>query len=180
MSLLVLVDRSRVHLPVLRFCNALKKGGLMIIGNVMQGNIPSCLEKRQDLIKAWEDDVATLSLKGFVEVVPAETVRGGAQQLMMLSGIGGMKPNTVILGFPESRFGALDPSNRKDTSLLSNERNSSGSAPANSAEGSESSDNSNGRMESDFLGIVKDCRLFNMNVLIHRNVSMENVVVINC
>jgi len=51
------------------------------------------------LNRLYQDYIDQLNLKGFAEVICAPSVRHGMQALMLSAGIGGMKPNTVVLGF---------------------------------------------------------------------------------
>jgi potassium/chloride transporter 4/5/6 len=53
---------------------------------------------RQSIRQAIEAE----NVKGFPEVVVAESVADGISHLIQTSGLGGMKPNTVILGWPNS------------------------------------------------------------------------------
>lgn len=49
----------------------------------------------------WLEYIDTFNIKAFAEVGVGSSGRTAAQNLTMVSGLGGMKPNTVILPFPE-------------------------------------------------------------------------------
>jgi solute carrier family 12 (potassium/chloride transporters), member 9 len=52
---------------------------------------------------AFEDYFKLTKVKAFVDIAIAGTVRVGVQNLVTNSGLGGMRPNTVILGMYESQ-----------------------------------------------------------------------------
>ena len=49
-----------------------------------------------------------IAISAFVELTVASTLREGIQQLIRISGIGAMKPNTVCLGFLDSVYHSDD------------------------------------------------------------------------
>eukprot|EP01006_Ploeotia_vitrea_P034319 TRINITY_DN65737_c6_g1_i1.p1 TRINITY_DN65737_c6_g1~~TRINITY_DN65737_c6_g1_i1.p1 ORF type:complete len:905 (-),score=474.01 TRINITY_DN65737_c6_g1_i1:93-2807(-) len=101
-SYLVLTGEPRKRLHLIRFAQTLKKGwGAMIFGNVTLGdyrqNIVDYRERwRQGY---WEDK--SLDIYGFLDSVIAPTVRAGSQALIQLSGLGALRPNTLLLGYKE-------------------------------------------------------------------------------
>uniref|UniRef100_A0A0N5ALN1 Solute carrier family 12 member 9 n=1 Tax=Syphacia muris TaxID=451379 RepID=A0A0N5ALN1_9BILA len=94
-QILLLVSRPASSTPLMDFVNDLKKSGLYVIGHVKRDSVVD------NVTPYWLSLVDYLKLKAFVELTIAKTIRDGAQQLIRLSGLGAMKPNTVILGFHE-------------------------------------------------------------------------------
>jgi len=97
---LLLVSNPRSSYPLIDFVNDIKKGGLYILGHVQEDeyNAQSAVKQRRDLT-TWLNFVDCTEIKAFVELTVTRTIRAGAQNLLMASGLGGMKPNTLILGF---------------------------------------------------------------------------------
>ncbi|VDK82447.1 unnamed protein product [Onchocerca ochengi] len=103
-QILLLVSRPASVCPLMDFINDLKKSGLYVIGHVRKGNIDDSsenLDPLHEVFPYWLSLVDYLKLKAFVELTISKSVREGIQQLMRLSGLGAMKPNTVVLGFHE-------------------------------------------------------------------------------
>nr|XP_029511293.1 solute carrier family 12 member 9-like [Oncorhynchus nerka] len=48
---------------------------------------------------SWLSLVDHLNIKAFVNLTLADSVRHGVQHLLFISGLGGMRPNTLVLGF---------------------------------------------------------------------------------
>ncbi|XP_020731650.1 solute carrier family 12 member 9 [Odocoileus virginianus] len=99
-QLLLLVGNPRGTLPLLRLANQLKKGGLYVLGHVTLGDLDSLpSDPVQPQYGAWLSLVDRAQVKAFVDLTLSPSVRQGAQHLLRISGLGGMKPNTLVLGF---------------------------------------------------------------------------------
>uniref|UniRef100_A0A2K5V8Y8 Solute carrier family 12 member 9 n=1 Tax=Macaca fascicularis TaxID=9541 RepID=A0A2K5V8Y8_MACFA len=99
-QLLLLVGNPRGALPLLRLANQLKKGGLYVLGHVTLGDLDSLpSDPVQPQYGAWLSLVDRAQVKAFVDLTLSPSVRQGAQHLLRISGLGGMKPNTLVLGF---------------------------------------------------------------------------------
>ncbi|XP_054278489.1 solute carrier family 12 member 4 isoform X2 [Macrosteles quadrilineatus] len=79
----------------------LKAGkGLTVCVSVIPGEYTRCsgeaLAAKQSLRKTMEEE----KVKGFVDVLVSQDIAEGVSHLVQTTGLGGMKPNTVVLGWP--------------------------------------------------------------------------------
>ncbi|XP_070775364.1 solute carrier family 12 member 9-like isoform X2 [Enoplosus armatus] len=99
-QVLLMVANPRSCTGLMTFINDLKKSGLYVLGHVKLGlldGLPSDpLQSRYD---SWLSLVDHLNIKAFVNLTLANSVRHGAQNLLFVTGFGGMRPNTLVLGF---------------------------------------------------------------------------------
>ncbi|XP_037076364.1 solute carrier family 12 member 9-like [Pollicipes pollicipes] len=99
-QMLLLVANPRSACPLIQFVNDMKKSGLFLVAHVKVGTLddrPGDPCAGETLL--WMKLVDHLKVKAFTELTLAPTIREGMQHLVRISGMGGMKPNTVILGF---------------------------------------------------------------------------------
>ncbi|CAD5215275.1 unnamed protein product [Bursaphelenchus xylophilus] len=104
-QILLLVSRPASCCPLIDFVNDLKKSGLYVIGHVQQqnDNTDALVDPIQPVLPYWLSLVDYLKVKAFVELTLTDNIRTGIQQLIRLSGLGAMKPNTVVVGFHEKQ-----------------------------------------------------------------------------
>lgn len=99
-QVLLLLNSPRSACPLIDFINDLKKGGLYVLGHVVVAHSESSgPDPSIQMLPSWLNLVDHLKVKAFVEITVAPKVRDGIQHLMRISGMGAMKPNTVVLGF---------------------------------------------------------------------------------
>ncbi|XP_070685340.1 solute carrier family 12 member 9 [Pempheris klunzingeri] len=99
-QVLLMVSNPRSSVGLITFINDIKKSGLYVLGHVQLGDLntlPS--DPLQTQYDSWLSLVDHLNIKAFVNLTLADSVRHGIQHLLFISGLGGMRPNTLVLGF---------------------------------------------------------------------------------
>ncbi|XP_077972044.1 solute carrier family 12 member 9-like isoform X3 [Styela clava] len=99
-QILLMVKNPRTCCQMIDFINSIKKSGLYVLGHVSPGRLA---DMPRDILQAqyhhWTNLVEELGVKAFIELTLSTSVREGTEHLLRLSGLGGMKPNTLVLGF---------------------------------------------------------------------------------
>ncbi|EDQ92939.1 uncharacterized protein MONBRDRAFT_17154, partial [Monosiga brevicollis MX1] len=98
-NLLILVDNCDTGL--LAFCNSVKKGGLMVLAQVIVGSFDVYHRVADTLRLYWGEFVRDAKLKAFVHTTCAEDARAAYRVLISASGLGGLSINTVVMPFYE-------------------------------------------------------------------------------
>ncbi|KAJ1580181.1 hypothetical protein NDA11_000201 [Ustilago hordei] len=99
-QILLLANNPRSEWNLIIFCNSLKKGALYVLGHVLKGEFTECLAELRKQQVAWLKLVDLTGIKSFVDVVIAKDEREGARNLILSCGLGGMRPNIVVMGYP--------------------------------------------------------------------------------
>ncbi|XP_043975455.1 solute carrier family 12 member 9 isoform X3 [Gambusia affinis] len=99
-QILLMVSNPRSSVGLITLINDLKKSGLYVLGHVQLGDLSTLpSDPLQAQYDSWLALVDHLNIKAFVNLTLADSVRHGVQHLLFISGLGGMRPNTLVLGF---------------------------------------------------------------------------------
>jgi potassium/chloride transporter 9 len=106
-QILLLVNDPRRQYKLIQFCNSLKKGGLFVLGHVIvTQNFGEAVAEARRQQQSWTRYIDFSRIKAFVSVTISPAVEWGARNLVLGAGLGGMRPNIVMMGFynlPELR-----------------------------------------------------------------------------
>jgi potassium/chloride transporter 4/5/6 len=86
---------------LMSFASQLKTGkGLIMPVTVLQGEYVDLVSTAKTVKQNMKEAMSMERLKGFSEVVVSDTTLAGLTGLLQTAGVGGLKPNTVIMGWP--------------------------------------------------------------------------------
>ncbi|XP_062381036.1 solute carrier family 12 member 9-like [Sardina pilchardus] len=99
-QVLLMVANPRSSTGLITFINDVKKSGLYVLGHVQLGELEMLpADPLQSCYDSWFSLVDYLNIKAFISLTLADSVRHGIQHLLFISGLGGMRPNILVLGF---------------------------------------------------------------------------------
>ncbi|KAI2621663.1 amino acid permease-domain-containing protein [Hypoxylon sp. NC1633] len=100
-QIILLVNDPRRHTRLIQFCNSLKKGSLYILGHVIvTDDFNSGIHEAKLQRSAWANYISESSrIKAFIQLTMSPSIVWGVRNLILSSGLGGMRPNIAILGF---------------------------------------------------------------------------------
>jgi len=80
----------------------MKRGkGLAFVGGCIEGDYAENADKAREASKELRDLLSEKGIDGFPEVIVSNTVRDGQLFMLQGKGFGPLRPNTVMLGFPD-------------------------------------------------------------------------------
>ncbi|MDG1873586.1 MAG: amino acid permease, partial [Mariniblastus sp.] len=77
--------------------------GVLTLGYVIQGDVENRLERLLSQERLLENFIQAQELEAFPAVVVAPTIPAGMESLVQTHGLGALRPNTVLIGWPASQ-----------------------------------------------------------------------------
>ncbi|KAJ5170495.1 uncharacterized protein N7500_003278 [Penicillium coprophilum] len=80
------------------FCNSLKKGSLFVLAHVLvTDDFPAAVPEARRQQTAWTKFVEYSKIKAFVNIAISPAAEWGMRNIVLNSGLGGMRPNIVVI-----------------------------------------------------------------------------------
>ncbi|KAI9671577.1 MAG: hypothetical protein M1817_003629 [Caeruleum heppii] len=99
-QILLLVNDPRRQYKLIQFCNSMKKGGLYILAHVIVSqDFGAAVPEARRQQAAWTKYIDFSKVKAFVNIAISPVVEWGTRDIVLSSGLGGMRPNIAVMGF---------------------------------------------------------------------------------
>ena len=99
-QILLFVNDPRRSYKLIQFCNSLKKGALFVLGHVIvTTNFGASVPEARKQQAAWKQYIDFTKIKAFINVAISPSIEWGARNVVLSAGLGGMRPNIVVMGF---------------------------------------------------------------------------------
>ena len=100
-QIILLINNPRRQTRLISFCNSMKKGGLYILGHtILSDDFSTGVNEAKLQQAAWNQYITEYSrIKAFLQLTVSPSITWGVRNLILSSGLGGMRPNIVVLGF---------------------------------------------------------------------------------
>lgn len=97
-QILLFVNDCDAQYKMISFCNSLKKGALFVLGQVIvTDDFSSAVPEARRQQAAWAKFIEYTKVKAFTNISVAPTVEWGIRNVALNSGLGGMRPNIVVI-----------------------------------------------------------------------------------
>ena len=98
-QILLFVNNPRHQYELIQFCNCLKKGALFLLGHVIVSNdFGSAVPEARRQQAAWTKFIDVSKIKAFINLAISPSVEWGTRNIVLSAGLGGMRPNIVVMG----------------------------------------------------------------------------------
>jgi potassium/chloride transporter 9 len=97
-QILLFVTNLDEQFKMVSFCNSLKKGALFVLGHVIvTDDFSSAVPEARRQQTTWTKFVENSRVKAFVNIAVSPSAEWGIRNIVLNSGLGGMRPNIVVI-----------------------------------------------------------------------------------
>jgi solute carrier family 12 (potassium/chloride transporters), member 9 len=97
-QILLFVNDIDAQYKMVHFCNSLKKGALFVLGHVIvTDNFTDAVPEARRRQASWTKYIEYSKVKAFINLTVAPTAEWGVRNIVLNSGLGGMRPNIVVI-----------------------------------------------------------------------------------
>lgn len=97
-QILLFVTDLDSQYKTIQFCNSLKKGALFVLGHIIvTDDFSHAVPEARRQQSAWTKFIEFSKIKAFINIAVAPTAEWGVRNIVLNSGLGGMRPNIVVI-----------------------------------------------------------------------------------